>query len=135
MFIKNQTGQQEILDRIVVAAALLLAATYAILLIQVTNFYSPRKIKYPIQPINPELRPSINQFEDEEKIGDECWEHVQEIFVKPEDLECYRSLLRGYIDTYIRHSSLSQELGDHLKDIYKIWAILVTLFFTLFFLG
>ncbi len=43
MFIKNQTGQQEILDRIVVAAALLLAATYAILLIQVTKFLFSQK--------------------------------------------------------------------------------------------
>ncbi len=135
MFIKNQMEQLETLDRIVVAVALLLAATYAILLIQVTNFYSPREIEYPLQPINPELGAEMSRCENNKKSGDECWNYVQVTYVKPEDLECYSNVLRGHIDAHIKQSSLNQELSEHLKDIFRIWAILVILFFTLIFLG
>ena len=135
IFIKNQMEQLETLDRIVVAVALLLAATYAILLIQVTNFYSPREIEYPVQPINPELVSDMSRYQDNEKFSDECWNYVQVTYIKPEDLECYHLVLRGHIDTYIKQSLLNQKLGEHLKDIFRIWAVLVILFFTLIFLG
>lgn len=131
----NQVEQQTTIDRIVIAVVLLLTATYTILLIKVTNFYSPIEIEYPVQPINPELGLDTSQYEEDKSSRDERWEYVQKTYVKPEDLECYRNVLQGHIDTYIKHSSLNHKMGEHLNNIFRIWVLLVILFFTLVLLG